>query len=144
MTMNNHKPHAGDAAEYAVSPLPWVTGSLASSTTAPDRLDFPKVTKSIVIRNTDTTATNGLYVGWSLNGVMGGGITNNRFLIPGGSSEVFEVRCRNIWVLAQAGTPAYSVFAGLTTVAPSQFPLLTGSVFNVSTPLPGEGWQGVG
>jgi len=143
MPLNNHKSHHGDAAEYATSALPWVSGSTTSATD-PDRIGFPKVTKTITVRNNDATATNGVFVAWTRNGAISSGSTVNRFLIPGGASETFDVRCRDIWLLAQAGTPAVSVYAGLTTVARHVFPLLTGSSLSSSSSLPGEGWQGIG
>lgn len=136
--LNNHKPNHNNASVFSVSALPWLTGSTASS--SPQRWDFHKVTKFVTVRNNDTTATNGIYLGLTENGVQG----TNRFLIPGGASETFDIRCRSLWVLAQANTPAYSIFAGLTVASSNDFPVLTGSIENVSSSLEGEGWDGVG
>jgi hypothetical protein len=112
-----------------------VTSSVATAT--PQRWDFPKVTKTITVRNTDSTAANGIYIGWTENGVSG----SNRFLIPGGESETFDIRCKSLWVLLQAGTPAYSIFAGVTVIdAERDFPILTGSAGSG----PGDNWQGIG
>lgn len=116
----------GAVGEFAVSALPWVTGSTSSTTT--QKWEFPYVTKTIMVRNLGSS-TDQLAIGFSAAGVSG----SNRFVVPAGVSETFDVRCKEIFVCAVSGTPAYSLYAGLTVIDSAHMPTLTGSV-----------WTGVG
>lgn len=136
MPLNHTKPHHGDSVAYGASALPWVTSSVAG--TDPQRWDFPKVTKYVTVRNTHSASA--IAIGFTHAGVLG----TNRFVIPAGESETFDLRIRDLWVVADSGSPEYSLLAGLTVIDRSDFPVLTGSIFDVSSALPGENWQGVG
>lgn len=125
MPLDNPESGFGSVPEFMVSALPWTTSSYA--TTDPQRWDLPKVSKSVKIVNLD--GTDSLAVGWTRNGVTG----SNRFLIPAGSSETFDVRVKEIHIMAVSGSIEYSVHAGLTMI-PSRF----------MPPLSGSSWEGVG
>lgn len=129
---NNPEGGFGSAAEYQSSGLPWVTSSVGSST--PQRWQFPKVTRCVTIRNTTTSPGAYVQVGFTQNGVQG----TNRFSIPAGQQELFEVRCKEIWISAISGSAEYSIFAALTTIPARGMPLLTGSLNGIAQ------WDGVG
>lgn len=132
-----------------------------NSVSKPVQVSFPHVTKFITVRN---IGRNDLRVGFSADGVVAPGerralsdvdkvATNlpegsyggrNYFLIPtgsvlesnGGITQTFEVRCKSIFFLSDAGkqnspgvpqSTGFSLLAGLTTIESSQFPVLTGS-----------------
>jgi len=117
---------------YQSSALPWMTGSLAVST-SPVKLSFPKVTKFVKIR-----ARNELRVGFTTNGIQG----SNFYTIPSGSVETFDIRVSELYLYAPTATTV-DVFAGLTLIDQRDgVPFLTGSL--QPTNLPGSGWQGVG
>lgn len=127
----NNNPEGGfnSAAEFQSSGLPWVTSSVGGAT--PQRWSFPKVTRSIIVRNTVTGSGNNLLIGFTQNGVQG----SNNFVLPPGTQEVFEVRVKELWV---QGSTNYSIFAALTTIPSRNMPILTGSLAG------GGGWDGVG
>ncbi len=125
-------PQAGmnSAAEYMVSGMPWVTSSLALTSSAAYQLDFPFLTRHIWIHNTSATT---LFVGFTANGVKG----TNRFSIA--SSGTFGdsmLRVKSLFFLTNSGSGTAEVVAGLTFVPAHKFPTLTGSV------IPGSGSQG--
>lgn len=136
MPLNNPEGSIGSAAEFQSSGLPWVTSSVATS--SPQRFDFPKVSRNIVVRNTTTGSGGFLVVGFTRNGVLG---TNN-FMLPPGSSESFEVRVKELHVVASGASCNYSVLAALTTVSSKHMPILTGSIASGSTTV--SMWDGVG
>lgn len=134
--LNNPSSGMGSTAEFQTSALPFVTSSTAPAAGSPVRIDLPKVSKFITLLNRDTTASNSISFGFTRSGVVS---SNNKFTVPGGQQVTLELRVKEIWLQAEAGTPAYSLCAGLTTIDARMMPLLTGT-------LPGgsEGWKGVG
>lgn len=125
----------GSAAEFQSSGLPWVTSSIANGT--PIRYDFPKVTRCINIRNTTTGSGGHLRIGFTQNGVSTASGTNY-YALPPGANELFEVRCKEIWISSQFASCTFSMFAALTTVPSREMPLLTGSITGTLN------WIGVG
>lgn len=138
MSLNNPKGGIGYAAEFQSSALPWTTSSQAM-TGVTYRLDFPKVTRFITIKN-HGGATEHLRLGFTRNGVEGG----NCFRILGSANGTpessFELRVKEIYLRADgAVSPHYSILAGLTNIDASQMSELTGT-FSSGDP----GWSGVG
>lgn len=131
MPLDNPKGGIGYAVEFQSSALPWVTSSI--SLTAPERFDFPKITRFITVYNRSTTSTDVLAIGFTRNGVSASGSTNNRFLLNGNQQVTFEVRVKELYLMSHVGTPPYSIFAGLTNIDSTHMPVLTGS-----------NWTGVG
>jgi hypothetical protein len=146
---------------YQTSGTPYVTSSVASGLDAgPTRIKFPYVTKVLTIQNQDDD-TN-LRVSFSMSGsykvgevVPGGQVKpastkacqqgDNFFLLPpkgttntmnGASQVTLDVRCKEIYLTAHhaSNTVMYSVYAGLTGISDSQFPILSAS----------NGFKGVG
>lgn len=131
MPLGNPEAAIGFAAEFQSSGLPWVTASVATPGTV-QRWNLPKVSRSLLFRN--LTASTFLVVAFTQNGAGG----SNRYLIPGGASEVFETRVKEVYVTAVSGSCDYSMFAALTTVPPKYMPQLTGSITG------SQMWDGVG
>ena len=124
--------------EYAGSALPFVSGSISLSTT-PIVINFPYVTRWIVVANTH--ANKELRFGFTENGVNANPASNsNYFLLEAvdvnGPSITprLEVKCRQLWLRSDSGTSTASVIAGYTNIPESQFLNLTGS----------DDFQGVG
>ena len=133
--MQNTRSGFQNSGEYISAGLPWVTSSLAPSSTA-IRIDFFKVTRGFTVRNLGP-ATH-LHVGFTQNGVQGG----NRYTIPSGSSERFETRAKELWLLGSTGGAQFCVSAELTLIDASMMPTLTGSAQVDANG--GSAWQGVG
>lgn len=131
--------HTGEgfhtAPAYLVSAMPWVTGTLATTTT-PQRLDFPKVTKYVKVNN---VSGSDVRVGFSNNGIQG----TNFFRVPAGQVLEFDVRVKELYLMSDTGTSEVDVFAGLTLVDKRSTGFLTGST-GFSAQSPGSGWEGVG
>lgn len=135
MPLDNPKGGIGYAAEFQSAALPWVTSSVAPAAGSPDRLDFLKVTRFLTVTNLDADPTNALSFGFTRNGVIG----NNKYTLNGGQQVTLELRVKHLWIQAEAGSPEYSVCAGLTTVDARDMPLLSGTLPDGSA-----GWPGVG
>lgn len=134
MSIGHPKPGLNNVPEYQASGLPFVTSSTVATT--PLRVDFTKVTRAITVRNLGSGPI--LYVGFTSNGVTG----SNRFAIPSGSSERFEVRCKNVFLMSEIGNASFSLLGELTLIDTSQMPTLTGSVSGSVDG--GSSWTGVG
>jgi len=137
MSLNNPRGGIGYAAEFQSSALPWTTSSQAM-TGVTYRLDFPKVTRFINVKNHGGTGEH-LRFGFTRNGVEGG----NFFRVSGGNTgeePTFELRVKEIFIRADGATsPHYSVLAGLTNIDSSQMGLLSGTLSDGSV-----GWSGCG
>jgi hypothetical protein len=128
MSLDNPSPGIGSVVEFSVSPWPWVTSSNAAPATgSPVRVDFPRVTKTIVITNTSGTSTDSLSFGFSRAGVV---TTNNKFVVKAGQTVTIDVKTNVLFLQSESGTPAYSIFAGLTSIFANQMPLLTSSLWS--------------
>lgn len=121
MTLNNPKPGFGSSAEYQVSGLPWVTASVA--TTTPWKYEFSKVTRFVMLQNKASAGTY-IRIAFTENGAN----LNNYYAVNGGESVHMEVRVKEVYIRSDAGTPAYTLMAGLTTIDAVQMPSLTGSL----------------
>ncbi len=139
-----------------------VQSPCSNAVSVPTKITFPNVTNFITVRN---TGINELRVGFASDGVVapgerratlnadkGGAGGRNYFLIPSasertqtagpamdssGTTQTFEVRCKEIHFLSNAAkntsptnaavSTSFSLIAGLTTVEATNFPTLTGS-----------------
>lgn len=134
MALGNTSSGFHDAGAYMVSAMPWVTGSVATTTT-PQRISFPKVTRFVCVFSQAGDAR----VGFSVNGVNG----TNFFRVPSGSAVQLDIRVNEIYVRSATGTGEVDIFGGLTLISANSTGFLTGSTaFTGSSP--GSGWQGVG
>ncbi len=101
-------PGLGSVGAFQKSGQPFVSGSINASSTI--QINFPYVTKFIVIHNHDHGGSNHVKVAFSANGMAG----SNYFRIDSGtSSPVLEVMCRSIWL---SGSSDVDIFAGLTGI----------------------------
>ena len=130
---DNPKAGAHMASEYQSSGLPWVRTFVWPA--APTLVDLPKVSRALVVRNLD--GSNPLRVGFTANGVQG----ENFFEVPANSSERFELRVKQVYLMGPDGPVSGSILAELTTIDAMQFPVLSGST---SIGGAGAGWPGVG
>ena len=123
--------HHGSTSEFQVSGFPFVTGSASGEvdTTTPVKVIFPYVTQFIQVSNPDA---NGLYVGFTENGITGTETKNRYYVPPSSAGPVIPVKCTEVFILAAASTTSFTVIAGLTNVR--DFPTISGS----------NGFEGVG
>jgi|694.fasta_scaffold89102_2 hypothetical protein len=110
----------GNVASYQVSGIPWVTSSLTApaSSSVPLEINFPSVTKSILVKNINPT-TNKIRVGFSANGVKG----TNYLLIEKDESFEADVKITKLYLLSDtSGSAIASVVASLTGIDTSSLP----------------------
>lgn len=119
--LNNPRPGFNAAPEYMISGIPHVLSGSATAT--PTNVEFPYVTRAITVTN-NSAAGSVLRVGFTQNGVN---LTNN-YPLDGKQSVRLEVRVRDLWVRAEAGTVNYGVCAELTPIERMHMLPLTGSV----------------
>jgi hypothetical protein len=131
-----------NVAEYQASGLPYVTHSQVAAGTV-NQISFPFVVNVFNIKN---NSSGTLRVGFTRNGVLG----TNYFSLPVSGAFEAKIRITDLFVTAEAGTLDYEVVAGLTSVVPTNFFILTGSYtgFSGSTVSPINsryyGYDGIG
>lgn len=102
---------------YQASGRPFgATGSLNANTSS---IEFPEVTKQIIVLNRD--ASNDIYAYFHT-----GSSASNKFLIAAGDQETFDVKC-NLVILSSDATADYTLYASLTAITASYMYELTGS-----------------
>jgi hypothetical protein len=135
---------------YQTSGTPFVTSSNGSTVTdTPVCVKFPYVTRFFQVTNTSSEV---MRLGFTRAGVQGTGASvsgsahekvadhRNYFLVSGsggdggGNTVRLELRCKELWIRADANPVGFSLIAGMTGIAHTQFPNLTGS----------NGFQGIG
>ena len=117
---------------YQVSGVPFVTSSTGVTTTV-QRIAFPQATRFFQITNTGDTH---IRFGFSENGVNGNPANQNHyFILSGGvSTERLELRCKELFIRADSvANASFSLIAGMSGVDASQFPTLTGSLFQTGS-----------
>jgi len=128
MSLKNPYPNPNFVPEYQISGVPYVTGSGAGEVTsldAPIRLDFPEVTRWIIIYNSGSGA---LRVAFSNNGARSVDKANYFVVKSGATTPRMELRCKTLYFAKDSATAAdFNIIAGLTTIRADFFPILTGS-----------------
>jgi hypothetical protein len=149
MGLNWPKSGPNHVPSFEISGLPYITRSAGSGSFNNEISDsavkhsFPFVTRFFSIGN----PSNGdLRVGFTENGVESQE-TANYFRVPAHTSASmstrYEIRCKDLYFRRDDLVDAdFEIIAGLTTIAHSQMPLLTGS--NDSTKPQGIVWTGIG
>jgi hypothetical protein len=113
-----------NVAEYQASGLPYVTHSQVAAGTV-NQISFPFVANVFNIKNNSSGI---LRVGFTRNGVLG----TNYFSLPVSGAFEAKIRITDLFVTAEAGTLDYEVVAGLTSIVPTNFFILTGSYVGFS------------
>ena len=118
----NHVP------SYITSGIPFISSSASGEAPsgATVKFSFPYVTKFFQIENADST--NSLKFGFSDLGTLGTVTDNSITVAAGARSEIYDMRCKEIYFTGVGGTSTFKIFAGLTTIPSSNFPVLTGSI----------------
>jgi len=127
MSSNHPKAGPNSVPAYQLSGIPYVTGSTgAEETVTRKEFAFPYVTRFITFSNTNNAATELMSIAFTSEGLDTGATQKNWFYVPANSSVTLDVRCKSVFVTTSADMQ-WSLCAGLTTIAASDFPTLTGS-----------------
>lgn len=131
MTANNQfYMGEGYVPAYQISATPFVTSSNVALGQTKE-ITFRYVTQFLVVKNTGPTSSV-LAVGFTANGLSTA--NSNFFVLSGSESFAADLRVDRIFVSGSAGTPTFSVIAGLTGISDTRFLLVTAS----------NGFNGVG
>ena len=108
------------AAEFQVSAHPFAqTGTLSPNTTT--NVTFPYVTKFIAL-----SCSAPMFLGFTQNGVA----SANRFQIPSGISNTFDLALRDLYIRNESTvTGTFNVLAGLTHIPERDWNFVTSSLF---------------
>ena len=131
--MKNPYMHENFVPAYQISGVPYVTASSIAAAAPVTELVFPYVTRSITIQNKNAIAGQTLAVGFTSLGLTS---TSNFFIVKPGADFISDVKIDRLYLSNSDGgvSIGYTVFAGLTSIAPSNFTIVTGS----------NGYAGVG
>ena len=120
MANNIYNPGLYHAGAYIASGRPFgATGSLSPVSTR-DTINFPYVTKQIVVLNR-AASSNFLYVYFHT-----GSADSNKYVINGGEQATFDVKSK-MMILSSSATVDYTLYASLTAITSSYMYNLTGS-----------------
>jgi hypothetical protein len=115
---------------YQVAGSPWMTGSVNLNNGVEDKIEFPKITKSITVTSVSSSDGTGVDVHFNslTDGRVSGGTHFKRLV--GGETFTFNVKCKEIYISNPAsGTQPleYRVVAELTNIPTERMFVLTGS-----------------
>ena len=129
--MNNPYIGEGYVPAYQMSASPWVTSSQVSLGGIV-QLDFPLVTRFLIVQNTGASST-ALAVGFTQNGLLPE--NSNYFILSGTASFSAEIRVDRLFLSGAVGDPIpFTVVAGLAPIQRKDFLVVTAS----------NGFSGVG
>ena len=121
------KPGIGHVGSFQVSGYPYVTGSTNLDDGVEQKIEFPRVVKSITVIN---RAAPEIRV--HLNSKSSGNVyTGGHYIsLPvSGDAVTFNIKCKEIYVSNASGTDnaSYELFAEVTSIESREMPVLTGS-----------------
>ena len=117
---------------YQVAGKPYLSGSTGVNASTSEKFAFPSVTKSLLIKNTDSSTA--IRVGFAPRADGEHGFTNgandnnNYFIINAGKEISFNVKCKELFVWTGSGTSAVQVYAELTEIPVERMYSLDGIV----------------
>jgi len=123
-------PGISSVGSYQIAGTPFMTGSTIASGDNEVRIDFPNVTRSITIINTDALGTD-IRVHFASKDT-GSTITGKHFITLNAdqTSVTLNVKCKSIW-LSNGGTPPgdadFQLFAEMTGINEGAMWTLTGA-----------------
>lgn len=103
----------GNVGSYQISGVPFATGSVPVSETGVTVVEFPQVTKSVIVKN---LTLNNLRVGFSENGING----TNYFILGYYESFAADLRVSRIYLKGNTAPTSVTVIAGLTGIPKSE------------------------
>lgn len=118
----------GHVGSYQVSGRPWITGSTSMVANTEDKIEFPSVTKQVVVIN---HASQTLRIHFA-PGAQGNTLDGEHYieLDSDEDSFTFNVKCKEIYLSTPSSNSAvakYRVYAELTSIPTLRMYALTGS-----------------
>lgn len=114
------KPGLNHAASYQVSGIPWLTSSIVPSSGEVLSFSFPRVTKFITVKNTNSSPST-LRFGFDRDRLEYS--TGDYCLLSSGESLTVEVRVADFHIMSDDSTNiSFSLAAGLTAIERREYP----------------------
>ena len=139
----NKSPGIAAVGSYQVSGHPFLTGNASFATNTTQQVDFPNVTRRILIRNTDTDAAIKVHFRPTGSAAVGGidqvpasVVSASHFITVQPMTDAtialsqldMQVKCRRIYITNDtANAGSWELFAELTGIDANQMYELTGS-----------------
>ena len=108
---------------YSISAIPYVTSSQVSLGEV-KTIKFDYVTRFLTVKNTGPSSSV-ISVGFTENGLKP--VNSNFFFLSGSEFHTAEFRTDRVFISGSAGSPTFTVIAGLTYVRAREFMEITGS-----------------
>ena len=123
--------------EYQLSGIPYVTSSILGDEET-RTIEFPRVTKNIIVRNANTGTVAVLAVGFTENGIQANPVAQTNYIkLNSGESLSADLRIKDLFLsnsVSDSNLIEFEVLAGLTDITREKMITLTGS----------NGFEGVG
>lgn len=123
MSLTPPFPHEGYVPSYQVSATPFVTSSNLTLGQV-KYIDFHSVSRFITVKNTGASSTV-MAIGFTENGLKP--TNSNYFFLSGSESFSAELRTNGLYLSGSAGSPLFTIVAGLTAIPSKNAIILTGS-----------------
>lgn len=121
MTTSNYRVGLNHVGSYQVSGTPHISQvTLTTAADHSDRIQFPNVTKRIIVRSNDDSAVRIHFSPYTASyGYADDASTGNNFITLSGSGQIeLDVKCKEVFISAPAaaGTETVQVYAELTSI----------------------------
>ena len=130
MALNTPYQSEGYVPAYQISAMPFVTSSNIAQGQVKE-INFEYVSRFITVKNTGG-ASSVLSIAFTENGLKAS--NSNYFFLSGSEAYSGEIRASRLYLSGSAGTPNFTIVAGLTTIPEMYMTRITGS----------NGYPGVG
>jgi hypothetical protein len=110
-----------------VSGVPWVTGSLVVEEITPTKLAFSAVTRFFIVTNTGGSNVRIGFTRAGVSGTLGGEPANNFMTVITGTTQQFDLRIRDLYMIGDGGSTTVDVLGGLTSIPVTNYMPLTGA-----------------
>jgi len=122
---NKYETGIGHVGAYQVSGIPFITGSDLGASPSNINIQFPSITKSITINVTGSDA-----VELAFASPVDPTVRSNKhtFVIASGDSLTYDVKCKEVWLIANNGNTGFQLLAELTNISPNRMWDISSSV----------------
>jgi len=107
---------------YLGSAMPYVSTKVLENGAGPYKIQFPRVTKFIVVSN---TGANPVRIGFTRGGVLDATPPGDRsyyLLLSAESTPALDIKCIDLWIYAEGLDAEFSIIAGYTSIPRQNFP----------------------
>jgi len=121
MSTQNYRVGLNHVGSYQVSGQPHISQvTLTTNANHSDRIEFPNVTKTVIVRSNDISAVRVHFSPYTASyGYTDDASTSNNFITLSGSGQIeLDVKCKEVFISAPAaaGSEVVEIYAELTSI----------------------------